>query len=288
MSGWIKLEKDLLTDPRLVAASMALEARFELSEASTEVRGSSGALLMQGSNVTALPSVTMVVGGLARLWMIADTHIGEDDVLALNVAQIDKLIGIDGFCEILPKDWLEILDGNRVKLPNYHGHNGSTARERSSNADRQARYRDRHKIGNVTKRNGVTLPDLDKTKTETRPRQDQELKPQEKRGRGSHARLGRSPPRKRCPTEFEITPDLRDWAKAKAPDVDVERETERFRDWEFKHGRTDWPATWRTWMARAQETIASRPTFGRAVTLTRRPKTADELDAEYEASRAAQ
>lgn len=105
---------------------------------------------------------------------------------------------------------------------------------------------------------------------------------------GSRTRPGRSPPRKRCPAEFEITPDLRDWAKAKAPDVDVDRETERFRDWEFKHGRTDWPATWRTWMARAQETIASRPTFGRAVGLTRRPKSADELDAEYEASRAAQ
>lgn len=252
MSGWIKLEKDLLTDPRLVAASMALEARFELSEATSEVRGSSGAVLMQGSNITALPSVTMVVGGLARLWMIADTHIGEDDVLALNVEQIDKLIGIDGFCEILPNDWLEILDGNRVKLPNYHSHNGSTARERSSNADRQARYRDRHKTGNVTKRNAVTLPDLEKTKTKTETRPD----PQEKKGSYT-----RPPPRKRCPIEFEITPDLRDWAKAKAPDVDVDRETERFRDWEFKHGRTDWPATWRTWMARAQDTTANRPTF---------------------------
>lgn len=78
---------------------------------------------------------------------------------------------------------------------------------------------------------------------------------------GSRTRPGRSPPRKRCPAEFEITPDLRDWAKAKAPDVDVDRETERFRDWEFKHGRTDWPATWRTWMARAQDTTANRPTF---------------------------
>jgi len=98
---------------------------------------------------------------------------------------------------------------------------------------------------------------------------------------GSLARPGRSPPRKRCPEDFEITPDLHAWAKLKAPDVDVNRETERFRDWEFKTGRSDWPATWRTWMSRAQETVANRPTYGGRVTSLSRPaKSADELERE--------
>lgn len=151
MSGWIKLEKDLLTDPRFVAAAMSLEERYGLAIKTATDR-----------NVTTLPAATLLLGALARIWVIADTHIGEDDILALSAHQIDKLIGIKGLCEILPDDWLQVLDGDRVKLPNYHTHNGSTAKERSGNALRQQRFRDKHKQSIVTPRNAVTLPDQDK------------------------------------------------------------------------------------------------------------------------------
>jgi hypothetical protein len=154
LSGWIKLEKDLLTDPRFVATAMDLEERYGLAHKGVSER-----------NVTTLPASTLLLGALARIWIIADTHIGEDDILALNAHQIDKLVGIKGLCEILPDDWLQVLDGDRVKLPNYHAHNGSTAKERSGNALRQQRFRDKHKQISVTSRNAVTLPDLDKTKT---------------------------------------------------------------------------------------------------------------------------
>ena len=153
MSGWIKLEKDLLTDPRFVATAMELEERYGLAHKGVTER-----------NVTTLPASTLLLGALARIWVIADTHIGEDDILALNAHQIDKLVGIKGLCEILPNDWLEVLDGDRVKLPNYHAHNGSTAKERSGNALRQQRFRDKHKQSAVTSRNAVTLPDQDKTR----------------------------------------------------------------------------------------------------------------------------
>ncbi len=159
VSGWIKLEKDLLTDPRFVAAAMELEERYGLAHKNVPER-----------NVTTLPAATLLLGALARIWIIADTHIGEDDILALSAHQIDKLIGIKGLCEILPDDWLQVLDGDRVKLPNYHAHNGSTAKERSGNALRQQRFRDKHKPSAVTQRNAVTLPD----KTKTRPREEKE------------------------------------------------------------------------------------------------------------------
>ena len=158
MSGWIKLEKDLLTDPRFVAAAMELEERYGLAHKGVTER-----------NVTTLPASTLLLGALARIWVIADTHIGEDDILALSAHQVDKLVGIKGLCEILPNDWLQVLDGDRVKLPNYHAHNGTTAKERSGNALRQQRFRDKQKQSTVTRRNAVTLPDqdqdLDKTKT---------------------------------------------------------------------------------------------------------------------------
>ena len=162
MSGWIKLEKDLLTDPRFVASAMELEERYGLAHKAVTDR-----------NVTTLPASTLLLGALARIWIIADTHIGEDDILALSAHQIDKLVGIKGLCEILPNDWLQVLDGDRVKLPNYHAHNGTTAKERSGNALRQKKFRDRHKRSTVTSRNAVTLPDLDQDLDKTKKKEQE-------------------------------------------------------------------------------------------------------------------
>lgn len=69
---------------------------------------------------------------------------------------------------------------------------------------------------------------------------------------------------RRVPDAFEVSGDMSEWAEASAPLVDWRRETEKFRDWEFKHPRTDWPATWRTWVRKAQEDAERRaPTDGR-------------------------
>ncbi len=54
----------------------------------------------------------------------------------------------------------------------------------------------------------------------------------------------------RAPTEFQ--PDL-DYARSQIPDIDAEAEARKFRDWEFNPPRSDWPATWRNWIARAKE-----------------------------------
>jgi hypothetical protein len=56
---------------------------------------------------------------------------------------------------------------------------------------------------------------------------------------------------KRCPTDFAVTDDLREWARAKCPGVDLERETAKFMDHEYKDPKCDWPAAWRTWMSKA-------------------------------------
>ncbi len=56
--------------------------------------------------------------------------------------------------------------------------------------------------------------------------------------------------RSRAPEEF--SPDL-DYARSQLPDVDAEREAQKFRDWEFKTPRSDWPACWRTWIGNCRE-----------------------------------
>lgn len=70
-------------------------------------------------------------------------------------------------------------------------------------------------------------------------------------------------PTKRCPENFVITPEMRTWAAEKVPGVNLDRETEAMRDWEFAKARSDWPATWRQWMRKASETNGSGKTTPR-------------------------
>lgn len=72
----------------------------------------------------------------------------------------------------------------------------------------------------------------------------------------------------RIPADFKVTTDMVEWAREHAPDVDGRRETEKFIDyWRAAAGargvKTDWSATWRNWMRRAQE--STRPAQRAAV-----------------------
>lgn len=67
----------------------------------------------------------------------------------------------------------------------------------------------------------------------------------------------------RIPADFAVTPEMRDWAKANTPHVDVDAELPKFIDyWTAKSGRDatklDWPATWRNWMRNAAERTGTR------------------------------
>lgn len=54
---------------------------------------------------------------------------------------------------------------------------------------------------------------------------------------------------KRCPADFK--PEAWEEMQAKCPGVSLARETEKFRDWEFKRATSDWQAAWRRWMRKA-------------------------------------
>jgi DNA-binding Lrp family transcriptional regulator len=58
--------------------------------------------------------------------------------------------------------------------------------------------------------------------------------------------------------DFKLDESMLEWARAKAPSVSIETETENFVDyWTARPGaggvKLDWPATWRTWMRRSHE-----------------------------------
>lgn len=67
----------------------------------------------------------------------------------------------------------------------------------------------------------------------------------------------------RIPEPFLVTADMREWAGARVPLVDVDSSTERFvNHWRAKAGKDatklDWLATWRNWLIRDHDDRANR------------------------------
>lgn len=157
MSGWIKFEKDLLTDPRVLRIAKALDRRWAQFDLIAPYNQEPP---YDPSNAVALPAVTLVCGALARMWCLADTHIDENDILPLGKNDLDEVIGIPGFCDLLPPDWLIVIDDTHVKLPEFHGHNGTEAKKKAVTAKRVERFRNRN-ASPLQTRNALALPDQD-------------------------------------------------------------------------------------------------------------------------------
>jgi hypothetical protein len=68
-------------------------------------------------------------------------------------------------------------------------------------------------------------------------------------------------PKTSFPDVFEISQDMQEWALINTPGVDIETETEKFRDYYVGNGKTmiDWTATWRNWMRNAVNFNTFRP-----------------------------
>lgn len=136
MSGWIKWEKDLESDPRVLR--MARELKRMCNDAPFHY-------------------VTLVCGALIRIWSYADSHIRSDNTIDMSVMELDQVIGIPGFCEMMPADWLREKNGRAVELPQFQEHNGVEAKKRALTQKRVAQHRSKVKRKIVT----PTLPDQD-------------------------------------------------------------------------------------------------------------------------------
>ena len=133
MAGdWIKMRTDLWTDPRVVR----LVGELPKSSRAT------------------------IVGGLYRLWSLADTHSEDGNLAGYDLDILDREIGVRGFAEALVRiGWLSMIDGG-VAIPRFLEHNGHSTKERAQSAVRQQewRFRNAHVTDSSRSRNarGVT------------------------------------------------------------------------------------------------------------------------------------
>ncbi|MEY4762764.1 MAG: hypothetical protein RLZZ200_2620 [Pseudomonadota bacterium] len=176
MSGWIKIEKSLETDPRVLRMAKGIDRMFLLFPAGAD---------LDPCNAASLPAVTLVCGALSRLWMYADSHIRGDDTLDLGAAELDEWLGIPGFCSLVPADWLREIDEHTVELPGFQAHNGVEAKKKAQTQKRVARHRAASKPDSVTPRNASALPD------QTRPDQTRPDHLITQKGAGTRATVSR-------------------------------------------------------------------------------------------------
>lgn len=108
--AYIRIDKDLIDDPRLVALADRLSKQFALDRA-----------LLRNT----------LLGVTVTLWRYADTHIRSDNTLEIS---LDALAGIVGappeMLAALPSDWLKVRDDGQIELPEYCEKNGIAARDR--------------------------------------------------------------------------------------------------------------------------------------------------------------
>jgi hypothetical protein len=161
-------------DPRVLAAAAKLIDRYILAHKSG----------LGGSDLPVSEAIALcrnaVTGALATLWCYADEHIRDDDSLPLTSQTIDAVVGIEGFFDLLPREWIDELDDGSLVLPGYCEKNSLIAKRKrtvKSNA-RVTQWRRANKLnGNgvtnkhVTHSNaaGDSDQDLDKEKSAAEP-----------------------------------------------------------------------------------------------------------------------
>lgn len=169
MSGWIKIEKSLESDPRTLRVARTLSKSLVTFCGNADADGR-----YDPCNAVAFHYVTLVCGALARLWIYADTHIREDDTLDMGPAEIDDWVGIPNFCAALPEDWLRVVDDGTVELPGFQAHNGVEAKKKASTQKRVERHRTSARNASALQApepcNAPALPD------QTRPDQTRPLR----------------------------------------------------------------------------------------------------------------
>jgi hypothetical protein len=126
---WIKVEKSLREDPRIITMADKLGKQIHLKT---------------GAQLPLRLLCITCVGAVINLWMAAEADIDESDAWHVPPSYIDELTGIEGICQILPADWLQVLSEYSVKLPGFHTHNGTYARKKANGAKRQQKYRNTH------------------------------------------------------------------------------------------------------------------------------------------------
>ena len=88
-------------------------------------------------------AVTAAIGAVERLWAVANQHSEDGTLKFLTSELLDQQVGIPGFSEAMERvGWL-VIRADSIEIPEFEKYNGSSAKRRAKDAERQRRKRAR-------------------------------------------------------------------------------------------------------------------------------------------------
>lgn len=130
MDDWIRVGAQLLREPEILAMAKVLAARARAERRRVPPPEQ---------------LLATCVGAVIILWITFLPLADENDVIPGKVPDIEKLTGIQGFCDLLSAEWLVVLDAEHIKLPGFRAHRSTMSLKREQDAIRAQRYRNRKK-----------------------------------------------------------------------------------------------------------------------------------------------
>ncbi|MEW8048963.1 MAG: hypothetical protein AB2754_16040 [Candidatus Thiodiazotropha endolucinida] len=86
------------------------------------------------------------VGKLLRVWCWFDQHTEKGNAPSVTKMLLDRLVGVRGFCDSVVKAGWLIEKNGVLQVPNFHRHNGKTAKKRALTAKRVAKHKGNAKV----------------------------------------------------------------------------------------------------------------------------------------------
>lgn len=185
----------------------------------------------------------LTVGKLMRLFRWFDQQTVDGNAARVTPALLDHVLGVTGLTlAVASVGWITVTDAG-LSLSKFDRHNGESAKQRAQTAKRVAKHKGNAKGNGEGNAAGVSsaLPREEKRREEISP---------------TNVGEGAKRPAKRCPADFVVTDEMRGWAAAEFPAVDLGSAVAKFRDHTFTKAITDWPATLRNWIRKESEFAA--------------------------------
>ncbi len=120
MGGYIRIDKELPTDGRLLQIADQIAEKWTLLEGGQPLH----------PLVTRHALRHAVTGVIVTLWAYADTHIRRDNSLPVTLSGVTQIVNVPvTLLQLLPEEWLRVRPDGLVELPGYCEKNGIRAKD---------------------------------------------------------------------------------------------------------------------------------------------------------------
>jgi len=153
MGGYIKFDKDLHDDPRLLNVAAKLRANLDVTCTGQP----------WGDAETIDLIYNALLGGMSLLWTYGDIHILTGDILPIPYTVLPKIMRLPlWIIDLVPREWIRDMGDGTVTLPMYCNKNNVTPRDKrkAKQVAMREKWREKKSRQRSKKRKGDSKGDM--------------------------------------------------------------------------------------------------------------------------------